>query len=1428
MSRIPVQVASPEIHGTTMPGPASFLTEGAQEWANHSKSDRSSARPATVQPFALGQIRSWTLVLAAGLLAAAGAQAQAVFGTQPVGATSGAQNVTVTAQAAGTVAKVEVLTLGVTGLDFAKGAGALTCENANLAAGATCLESVTFTPAAPGLRIGAVVLLDSNSNVLGTTYIYGTGQGGLGVLVPGNVLGVAGNGTYHGPVLDGNLAPLASLDQPTSVTLDGAGNMYIADSGHDRIRKVTASTGIISTIADSGGLPGYSGDNGPATGATLSTPSGVALDGAGNLYIADTGNNVVRKIAASTGIITTVAGNGAPGSPANVGDGGPATSAELNQPEGVTVDASGNLYIADTFNHRIRRVDAVSGIITTVAGNGTTDPVTGVGGYSGDGGPATGAELNEPYAVAFDANGNMYIPDSLNNRVRMVTAASGIVTATCACKISTFAGNGTSGYGGDGGAAISATLFSPEGVIVDPAGNVYIASAGNTQNTSIRKVKSTTGIISTIVVNDTGEDFYNGAFHKVSINGPIGLFLDGSGNLYFADSLNMIVQEIQSNFVALDFTATPIRQGEKSATQLQTVENDGNAPFDVTAINLGLNVALDPAATTCAVGTPLLDPVDGVCEIGAVFAPAPAPTLVIPPPATQEQVTSNIDVAGNTVNTPLDIEVVGIASLVNSTTTTLTSSPNPSGFGQSVSFTATVTTGAGTGTLIGTVTFYIDGVAAPGAPVILNAAGVAVYATTALTVGVHKITASYNSDPTHFPSTSATLTQTVLEGTTTTLVSSQNPSALGQSVTFTATVTVPPGGGNVPPDGTVVFSDGAKILGSSPLNTQTGVATFTTSTLADGLHSITATYGGDASNQIQGGTSNVVNQDVQVPATISLASNPNPSNYGTPVTFIVAVAPTGAVAATGTVNLLDGGKQIGTSILAAGTGQITFTTSTLAVGSHSITAAYAGDSNYAPSTSAEVAQVVNQAQTSTAVAAVPNPGIAGGAVTLTATVKVTQGVSTPTGTVTFTSGANTLGSAALSAAGTATLNSTFAVGSYSIVATYSGDANDSGSASAPYSLPVQIATTATTVTASPSPAIVDSTVSFVAKVTGNGGMPTGSVTFSADGASMGTATLDANGSATLAYSALAPGTHSITASYAGDANDSPSVSATISLLVATIPTATALGASSTGGASSQVTLVAAVVGATGPTPTGTVTFMNGTTQIGSATLDSSGVATLIPNLATGTYTIVAVYSGDTLHSPSTSEPVTVSGTPAGFNLTVNPPSVSMAAGQNATVVVTLTSISGFADANIGMGCASLPAAVTCHYSSISVGLPANGNQTVQLTIDTNNPLSGGASAMNAHPGNRGASLAGLSILPVLSLPLSVFFGWIFWRFRKRHGAVFTTALVLLLSSAAMLVNGCSGFSQATAAPGTYVIQVTATGTNSNVIHYQNVTLNITK
>ena len=1468
------------------------------------------------------------------LLTAAGAHAQ--FGSQPVGATTGNQGVTVTATLGGTVSSVEILTLGSPSGDFATGTGTSNCASATLAQSATCTEWITFTPAKPGLRLGAVVLVGtpsggSGQSVLGTAYLSGTGVGGLGVLVAGNLLPVAGQLGLYTSVGDNQPATQAELYLPSGIALDGAGNLYIADSLHNRIRMVCASAtsaiirgttcagaGIISTIAGNGN-PSYTGDSGPAASATLNDPGDVAIDGAGNLYIADSGNNVIRMIAPATGVITTIAGNNGGtvcGSSSDaVGDGCPATQATLNQPEGITLDADAKLYIADTNNHRIREVSSATGVISTIAGNGVTNG-NGTGGYNGDGIAATSAKLNFPYAVAFDAAGNMYIPDSANHRIREVTAVGGVITP--ASTISTLAGTGNAGptpCTATPVAANQANVWSPSGVAVDAAGNVYIAE---TQNAAIRKVSATTGLISTLAENGCGDFYSGGQFQPVQLYGPVGLYLDGSGDLYVADTLDMVVREIQGNFAALDY-ATPIRQGNTSATQDETAENDGNATLDLTAIVPATNAAVDSAvANSCTNGESLA--VNSDCTIGAVFAPAASPTL----PSNQTE-TPNIDVTEDAqpsvsaASSPLDIELVGTAEPVNSTTTTLASNPDPSGFGQNVTFTVTVVTGAGTGNLTGTVSIadaFGGTTTTLASGLALNASGVATFSTSSLAVGLHSIVATYAGDTVHFTSSSApAIIQTVLEGTSTTLTSTANPSAIGQSVTFTTTVSVS-GGGGVTPSGTVSFIDGTTVLTTQAINAGGG-AMYTTSTLTAGIHQITAVYNGDAAKQIQGSTSTVLNQDVQAPTTATLTSSLNPSNYGNSVTFTATIPPGGTTAPTGTVSFLDGAAKIGTGTLGGNPGVATFTTAALNMGTHIITVNYSGDSSNGPSSSLPLSQVVKQAQTATTVTAVPSQGIAGGPETITATVKLTVGAGTPTCTVTFTSGTTQLGSAPLSAGGTATITPALAQGSYQIAATFSGDSNNLGSASAPLALTVVQATTQTALTVSPSPALVQVPITFTAqvlsnggtptggvnflangsvigagtvnasgkatfttatlaagiysitatcigdanngsssssptsltislattataitvtpnsalvgaaititaKVTGNGGTPTGSVNFIANGTTLNTATLT-RGSASFTTSTLAPGTYTVTASYLGDAADSPSTANSISEGVGLIPTSTSLGSSVTAGPPAQVVLVATVLNnGAGIPPTGTVTFMSNTTQVGSATLNASGVATNTPNLTAGvSYNIVAMYSGDADHSPSSSPTIPVSGTPTLFSLGVEPSSVTMATSQNATVTVNLNSNGNFAD-TIGLGCASLPAGVFCHFSSPNVKLTAEGSTSVQLTIDTNSPLSGGSSTMNSSPGNSKLSLAGLF------LPFSVLFGFIFWRLRGRNPGIFNTAMVLLLSAAALLATGCNSYSVNTAAPGNYVIQVTGTGASTNAQEYQNVSLSITK
>ena len=268
---------------------------------------------------------------------------------------------------------------------------------------------------------------------------------------------------------DGGPAVAAQLSNPLSVAVDGAGNLYIADVGNNRIRKVDPA-GVITTVAGTGAR-GLSGDGGAAVEARLGGPQGVAVDGAGNLYIAHSGR--IRKVTAA-GVIFKVVGGGLGG------DGGPGTAAQLDIPADVALDGAGNLYIAEEYGHRIRKVDAATGVITTVAG-------TGARGFSGDGGAAVEARLYQPTGVAVDGAGNLYIADTGNSRIRKVDAA-GVIT--------TVAGGGS---GGDGGAAVAAQLRYPRGVALDGSGNLYIADVGNNR---IRKVDPA-GVITTVAGDGT-------------------------------------------------------------------------------------------------------------------------------------------------------------------------------------------------------------------------------------------------------------------------------------------------------------------------------------------------------------------------------------------------------------------------------------------------------------------------------------------------------------------------------------------------------------------------------------------------------------------------------------------------------------------------------------------------------------------------------------------------------------------------------------------------------------------------------------------------------------------------------------------------------------------------------------------------------------
>ena len=662
------------------------------------------------------------------------------------------------------------------------------------------------------------------------------------------------------------------------------------------------------------------------------------------------------------------------------------------------------------------------------------------------------------------------------------------------------------------------------------------------------------------------------------------------------------------------------------------------------------------------------------------------------------------------------------------TQTTLNSSPNPAEFGQTITFTAVVAAVApSAGTPSGTV-YFLDGSTQIGSATLSG--DTATFTTSALTAGLHTLTARYGGVGGYNESTSTAVTQTVNHvATTTTVSSAPNPSAYGQAVTLTATVTASASGAGAFA-GTVAFYDGATHLGSSGIDSG-GTATLTTSSLLGGSHSITAVYGGGGnySGSISAIHSHAVNATT---TTTSITANaPNPSVFGQGITITASVTSSSGTP-TGTVEFFDSTTSLGTATLSSGTASLT--TSALAVSTHTVTARYLGDSNFALSTSAEVSQVVNKANTTTSVTTAPNPSVFGESVTLTASVAaIAPGAGTPTGTVTFYSGSSSLGTATLSG-GTASLTtSALNVGTHSITATYNGDESFNGSTSSADTLTVNQASATTTVISDPNPSSFGQAVTFTASVNAiapGAGTPTGEVEFFDGATSLGTATLS-GGTGSLTTGALMVGSHTITAEYGGDEHFTGSTAThahTVDLAAATTAVSSTPNPSAFG---QSVTLTATVTTSTSGTAGGSVEFFAGTTSLGTATLSGGTTSLTTSALAVGSHAVTAVYSGDENFTGSASPVAThvVGVAPAGTTLvsSPNPSYVGETVALTATVTVSSGSATGtveFYDGATSLGTAVLVGdTATMSTSTLAEGTHAltavySGDESYQTSIST--------------------------------------------------------------------------------------------------------------
>jgi streptogramin lyase len=321
---------------------------------------------------------------------------------------------------------------------------------------------------------------------------------------------------------DGGPATAALLNGPFDVAFDAAGNLYFSDTFNNRIRRVDAGSGVISTVAGNG-EKGYSGDDGPATKASLNEPYGIVVDRAGDIFVADRLNRRVRRIDAVSGIITTLAGTG---EAAFGGDGGPAARAGLGEPNGLAFDAERRLYIADVADHRVRVVDLSTGMISTFAGTGKAE-------HSGDGGPARAAGIFGARAVKYAADGTVYILERQGSSLRAVDRATGVIT--------TIAGTGARGYSGDGGPALAAVFDAPKEMALDPSGDILIV---DTENHAIRRIDRRTGIVSPMAGGRQGSDGDGGSALDAGLDRPHGAVVGPDGAIYIGDTNNHRVRKV--------------------------------------------------------------------------------------------------------------------------------------------------------------------------------------------------------------------------------------------------------------------------------------------------------------------------------------------------------------------------------------------------------------------------------------------------------------------------------------------------------------------------------------------------------------------------------------------------------------------------------------------------------------------------------------------------------------------------------------------------------------------------------------------------------------------------------------------------------------------------------------------------------------------
>ena len=717
----------------------------------------------------------------------------------------------------------------------------------------------------------------------------------------------------------------------------------------------------------------------------------------------------------------------------------------------------------------------------------------------------------------------------------------------------------------------------------------------------------------------------------------------------------------------------------------------------------------------------------------------------------------------------------------------------------------------------GTVQFF-DGTTPIGVPQPVDSSSDTSTITTSFSVlQSHSITAVYSGDNLNAASNpNHPLIQVVEQATTLNVIPSANPAVEFAPLSFAGSVT----GWTTAPIGVISFVDGSTPLGSATLD-RNGAANFTVPSLAVGTHNITATFAGDANDFTS--QYSFVQTIALAPTSTTLMTSGAVAQFATPITFTASVTGVSASTPTGNVKFLDGGTVLAIVPLNSA-GVAVYVNSSLAAGTHTITSAYQGDADYAGSISTQIiTETISQTATQTALSTSATSSLSGRPIQLTAAVTANGG-SIPTGSVAFMNGNILLGNATLDHGVASISISNLGVGVDNVSAIYSGDSNDGSSRSQTVAITVLQTPTQTAISSGQSPLPTLTPVVISARVSNGGSIPpTGLVTFSEDSISIGVASLDANGTASISIPSLPAGSHTFVASYAGDALDVPSLSGPFVQVVQPRATTDVLTTSATSLDGGQQLTLISVVRPTGtaPTtgPTGNVTFLSGTDTLATTPIDATGVATVTVILSGTSATISSSYSGDVNYAASKSSetPVTIGPAP-NFSMQATPSTWQMQTKQYTKVQLTLTSVRGFTD-TFSLGCLGLPQNASCSFAEDQTELPAGGVRSMTVTVDTGSPLLGGTQAAG-NEDHSGELVAVCSLPAFLALGLS---GIRSRRLRLIGGLLVLSGLAFFISG----LSGCGSIENNGTPPGTYNFMITATG-KTGISQFVTMNMTITK